>query len=159
MIGFFDSFVGKKGSVGLLLLRLVAGAGMFMHGYPKLAHATSWMGADSWAPGWLQAMAVFSEVGGGLFLALGLLTPIACFAILGVMTTAMFSVHFPAGHPFVAKSGPSYESALLYFAIAFSYLMVGPGQFAIDALLFKRKQAVLPRARTSEIERVGAGSN
>ncbi len=157
MIGFFDNFVGKKGSVGLLVLRLVAGAGMIMHGYPKLAHATSWMGAESWAPGWLQAMAVACEVGGGLFLALGLLTPLACLGILCVMVTGMLSVHIPAGHPFVAKGGPSYESALLYFAIAFSYLMVGPGLFSIDALLFRRRQAVLPRARTTEIERVGAG--
>lgn len=155
MISFFDNYVGTKGSIGLVFLRLVAGSAMVMHGYPKLANATSWMGAESWAPGWLQAMAVAGEVGGGLFLALGLLTPLACLGMLCVMATALFTVHLPAGHPFVAKGGPSYESALMYFAIAFSFLLVGPGQFSLDALLFKRKQAVIPR--TSTREAVGAG--
>lgn len=157
MFAFFDNLVGTKGSVGLLLLRLVAGSGMMLHGIPKLGHAASWMGAESWAPGWLQAMAVGCEVGGGALLALGLLTPLACLGILGVMATAMFAVHIPAGHPFVAKGGPSYESAFMYFAVAFAFLMVGPGRFSIDALLFKRKQTVVPMNRTREGETVGAG--
>lgn len=157
MISFFDNFVGPKGSFGLLLLRLVAGAGMTMHGLPKLAQATSWMGADSWAPGWLQFMAVAFEVGGGALLALGFLTPLACLAILSVMATAMFAVHFPAGHPFVAKGGPSFESSLMYFSVAFSFLMVGPGLFSIDAQVFKRKQTIIPAGNTRGVEIVGAG--
>lgn len=157
MISFFDNFVGPKASIGLLFLRLVAGLGMVMHGFPKLAHATSWMGAESWAPGWLQAIAVACEVGGGALLALGLLTPLACLGMLGVMATAMFAVHIPAGHPFVAKGGPSYETALLYFAIALSFLMVGPGLFSIDALIFRRKQTSLPAAKIRAVEVVGAG--
>ncbi len=157
MIGFFDNFVGPKGSFGFLLLRLVAGTGMMLHGLPKLAKATSWMGAESWAPGWLQPLAVASEVGGGAFLALGLLTPLACLSIMCVMATAMFAVHVPAGHPFVAKGGPSFESSLLYFAVAFSFLMAGPGLFSIDALLFKRKQTFVPASKTREVEVVGAG--
>lgn len=157
MIRFFDNSVGPKGSLGLFLLRLVAGAGMMMHGWPKLAHASSWMGADSWAPGWLQLMAVACEVGGGALLALGFLTPLACLAMLCVMATAMFTVHFPAGHPFVAKGGPSFESSLMYFAVAFSFLMVGPGLLSIDAQVFKRKQTYIPAAKIRDVEVVGAG--
>lgn len=132
--------------------------GILMHGFPKLAHATSLMGAESWAPGWLQAMAVASEVGGGALLALGFLTPLACLSILCVMATAMFAVHFPAGHPFVAKGGPSFESSLMYFAVALSFLMVGPGLFSIDAQVFKRKQPFVPLGKSREVEVVGAGT-
>ena len=137
----FPTFVGGPGAIGLLVLRLVAGAAMMLHGWPKVQHATSWMGPGAPVPGALQALAALAEFGGGLCWILGLMTPVASFLILCTMAVAAGMVHIPAGHPFVAaKGGPSSEPALGYLAIAVALMLVGPGRLAVDALLFGRRK-------------------
>lgn len=130
--------VGSAASLGLLVLRVAAGLGLAMHGFSKVQNMTSWMGPDSWAPPFLQALAALAEFGGGLALALGLFTPLACLGIMCVMATAIFAVHVPQGHPFVGKKG-SYELPLLYLTTAFSLMLTGPGAFSIDRLIFRKK--------------------
>lgn len=138
---FFAEFVPAPGAAGLLILRLVTGLAFMLHGSSKIQEPFTWMGTDSWAPGILQALAAVAEFGGGLALILGLLTPLACFGLVCTMTTALLAVHLPKGHPFVvAGGGGSFELPLVYFAIALALMMVGPGAFSLDALLFKRKQ-------------------
>ena len=139
----FPAFLGGPGAVGLLVLRLVAGTAMMLHAWPKVQHATSWMGPNAPVPGVLQALAALAEFGGGLCWVLGLLTPLASFLILCTMGVAAGMVHIPAGHPFVASppGGPSYEPALEYLAIAVALLLVGPGKLSVDALLFGRTRS------------------
>jgi putative oxidoreductase len=136
----FPAFLGGPGAVGVLVLRLVAGTAMMLHGWPKMHHATSWMGPDAPVPGVFQALAALAECGGGLCWVLGLLTPLASCLILGEMAVAIVMVHLPQGHPFVATQpgGPSFEPALGYLAIAVALLLIGPGQFSLDAWLFAR---------------------
>jgi putative oxidoreductase len=140
MTRLFPQFVGGPGAVGLLVLRLVAGTAMMFHGWPKIQHATSWMGPGAPVPGVFQALAALAEFGGGLCWVLGLLTPVASLLILGTMAVALGMVHLPKGDPFVAfpPGGPSYEPALGYLAIAVTLLLVGPGRLSLDALLFGR---------------------
>jgi putative oxidoreductase len=136
----FPPFVGLPGSIGFLTLRLVAGAAMALHGWPKIQNATSWMGPDAAVPGALQAMAALAEFGGGLCWMAGLLTPLASFLILCTMFVAAFLVHMASGDPFVAKEGgPSYELALVYFGVAMLLLLAGPGRLSADYLLFGRR--------------------
>src|SRR3954452_16014515 len=138
----FPAFLGGPGAGGLLVLRLVAGTAMMLHGWPKIQHATSWMGPKAPVPGVLQALAALAEFGGGFCWVLGLLTPLASFLILCNMAVAAGTVHIPAGHPFVASQpgGPSYEPALGYLAIAVLLLLAGPGRLSLDWLLFGRRR-------------------
>jgi putative oxidoreductase len=46
-------------------------------------------------------------------------------------------VHLPHGDPFVGKPGQaSFEPAAGYLACAILFLLLGPGRFSLDALLF-----------------------
>jgi putative oxidoreductase len=81
-----------------------------------------------------------SEFGGGLALILGLLTPLAMFGLACTMLVAIFTVHVPAGDPFVARGGGrSYELAALYLGVAVMMVLTGPGTYSLDAKLFGRK--------------------
>jgi putative oxidoreductase len=145
---FFPPFLGGSGAVGLLVLRLVAGTAMMLHGWPKIQHAFSWMGPKAPVPGVLQALAALAEFGGGLCWVLGLVTPVASFLIACTMAVAITTVHLPKGDPFVAypPGGPSFEPAAGYLAVALLLLLAGPGRIALDALLFARPRHASPQS-------------
>src|SRR5262249_56598664 len=66
-------------SSAILLVRLVVGAAFILHGLPKFQNLFTWMDKLEYAPpGIIQAIAPICEVGGGILLALGLLTRVAC---------------------------------------------------------------------------------
>lgn len=135
----YPGFPAGRQAVGLLCLRLVAGAALMHHGWPKIQHAFNWMGPEAPVPGILQALAAFAEFGGGLGLIVGLLTLIAAFGIACTMAVAIVTVHIPHGDPFVSSAGKSYEPAAGYLAIAILFMLAGPGALSLDALLFRKK--------------------
>jgi putative oxidoreductase len=132
------------GSTGLLLLRLVMGVAFVLHGWPKIQNPWAWMGAEATMPGMLQALAAVAEFGGGMALVVGLLTRLASLGIAAVMVVAVGMVHVPKGDPFVGQGGPSWELAAVYLASAILFLIMGPGRFSLDALLFGRCRATKP---------------
>jgi putative oxidoreductase len=126
-------------SAALLLLRVVAGVAMILHGWGKIQTPFSWMPPEAPIPGFLQFLAALSEFGGGIALVIGLLTPIA---MIGMAITMAVATHMHAivrGDPFVGSGGPSYELALLYFVIAIMFMIVGPGKYSIDQKIFGNK--------------------
>jgi len=135
---FFPPFIAGRGAVGLLVLRLVAGSAFILHGWPKIQHPFDWM-HGSGIPGFLQALAALAEFGGGIAWILGLLTPLACLGILCDMLVALFVVHLPHQDPFVNVGGRSFETALDYLAVALLLLLLGPGAYSLDAMLFGRR--------------------
>jgi putative oxidoreductase len=140
---FLPRFVTGPGAVGLLLVRLVTGAAFAFHGWYKLQSpggALEWMGPEAPVPGFLQGLAVLAEFGGGLALAVGLLTPLAALGIAITMIVALAMVHVPHGHAFVARSGPSYELAAVYLANALLFILIGPGTLSLDGLLLARRK-------------------
>lgn len=133
----YGDFAGGRTAIGLLVIRLVFGLGIALHGWGKIQNPFSWMGPDAPVPGILQALAALSEFGGGIALILGLLTPLALLGLASTMIVAITTVH--ANDPFVARGGGrSFELAALYLTVAVAILLVGPGKLSLDALLFTR---------------------
>lgn len=135
---FCCEIVKGKGALALLALRVVAGPAFILHGWPKIQSAFSWMGEGM--PPWLQALAAFSEFGGGIAILIGLLTQLAALGIACVMLFAIFRVHIPMGDPFVGQGGSSWELAAVYLAIMIALVLRGPGSVSLDALLFGRRK-------------------
>ncbi|HSP95837.1 MAG TPA: DoxX family protein [Candidatus Dormibacteraeota bacterium] len=136
----FPPVVEGRGAVGLLLLRLVAGAAFLVHGSGKIQTPFSWMPPEAPIPGFLQALAAVAEFfGGGLGWVAGFLTPLASLGVLATMTVAIF-FHVGRGDPFVGAGGPSFELAFIYWCIALLMLLIGPGRFSLDAQLFRRRE-------------------
>jgi putative oxidoreductase len=129
-------------SIGLLILRLVVGLGLAAHGAQKLF---GWFGGYGlsgtgqfleqlgFRPGRIHAVqAGMAELGGGLFLAAGLLTPAAAAAVVAVMVVAAVSVHVKKG--FFAHDG-GYEYTLVLAGAALALAFTGPGDISLDQAL------------------------
>lgn len=119
-------------SAGLLMVRLICGAAMMIHGWSKIQNPMGWMGPGAPVPGILQALAAISEFGGGLAWIIGLLTPLASFGLVCTMAVAAWT-HYSKGDPY-----GKYELALAYFSVAFLMMFSGAGRFSLDALIFGR---------------------
>ena len=121
----------------LLLIRLVTGFAFMHHGWGKIQHPMNWMGEGSSYPGIFQALSAVAEFIGGSALVLGFLTRIAAFGIVCNMLVALHVHIFVRGDPFVnLKGGSSYELALVFLVIAILFLIMGPGRYSLDRLVF-----------------------
>jgi putative oxidoreductase len=125
--------------LGLLVLRVVVGLTLAGHGAQKLFGWWGGPGLKAWTEGvakmrirpavpfaWLAALA---ELGGGLLLAVGFLSPLGSLAIIGTMLVAIATVHWPNGF-WNAKRG--YEFNLTIVAAAVAIGLAGPGTYSID---------------------------
>jgi putative oxidoreductase len=124
---------------GLLLLRVVAGLTMAAHGYQKffsggrIAGTAGWFDSMGMRPGKVHALAAATtEVGSGLLLAFGLLTPLAGAAFVALMLVAAYTVHRPNGF-FSVRSGWEYN--LILALIGGTLGFTGPGRFSLDHVL------------------------
>ncbi|MFJ5899330.1 DoxX family protein [Streptomyces sp. NPDC093064] len=128
-------------NAGLLVLRVVVGLLIAGHGVQKvsfrlggngLAGGTEEFRHDGFRGGRLTALvAGGSQIGAGLFLAAGLLTPLAAMAAMGVMTVAG-TVKWPKGL-WVQNDG--YEYPLVLVIVSAALALTGPGQWSVDHAL------------------------
>lgn len=123
--------------VAVLLLRLVVGGVMVAHGLNhafgggRLPGAARWFEGLGLRHGRIQAaMSALVEVGSGIALVLGLLTPLAAAAVVGVMGVAGVVAHRRNGF-FVFKDG--YEYVLVLALCAVVVAIAGPGAVSLDA--------------------------
>ena len=127
---------------GLLILRVVVGLILAGHGAQKLFGWWGGPGMNGWTQtvaklrirpaqpwAWIAALA---EFGGGLLLALGLLSPLGNLAIAGSMIVAIVTVHLSRGF-WVGKGG--YEFNLALIAAVAALALTGPGAYSLDAAL------------------------
>jgi putative oxidoreductase len=124
---------------GLFVIRAVLGLLLFAHGAQKLFGWWGGHGLDGTGgffhqvghrPGrQMAAVAGASEAAGGVLMFLGLLTPLAAAAIIGVMTVAAVSVHKDNG---LWATNGGYELPMFYGVVAAGLAFTGPGSFSID---------------------------
>ncbi len=127
--------------IGLLILRLVVGLLLAGHGAqklfgmfggPGLKGTSGWLGSMGLRPAGIWAiLAGLSEFGGGVLLALGLLTPFGAVGVVAAMLMAVLLAHRQA--LWVTDGGMEYNLVLIATAVALAF--TGPGQFSLDAAL------------------------
>lgn len=123
-------------TAALLLVRLVVGITMIAHGYNhwrgggRIEGTARWFSGLGLRQGTLQAwMSVVTEIGAGALLVLGLLTPLACAAVISVMLVAGLLAHRANGF-FVFKDG--YEYVLVLAVVCLALALLGPGDWSLD---------------------------
>ena len=128
--------------IGRFLIRLLIGGFFIGHGTQKLF---GWFGGGGpkqtgemfesvgLRPGRRMAVAAgATETTGGTLLAAGLATPLAAASLIGVMLTAIKSVHWSRG-PWVSEGGYEYNAVLI--AVLFTLAERGPGWLSLDHVL------------------------
>src|SRR5712692_356415 len=129
-------------ALGLLVLRLAVGlivaapgaqklfgwwGGPGMNGWTQVVQRLRIRPAQPWA--WVAALA---EFGGGLMVAIGLLTPLAALAVAGSMLVAIATVHLSKGF-WNGKGG--YEFNLLILATVIGLAFTGASAYSLDHAL------------------------
>jgi len=125
---------------GLLFLRLVAGVTLFLHGWfhffkgGRIAGTARWFQSMGMKPnGTVHAwLASLTEIGAGLLMVAGFLTPLAAAGFVGLLLVAAWTVHRHNGYRSV-NDGWEYVSVLAGLAVGIA--MCGPGRFSVDRAL------------------------
>jgi putative oxidoreductase len=121
------------------VLRVIVGIVLIAHGLDKLhdvgaftSHVQS-LGIP--LPHLMAGLSLAAELGGGVGLVLGLLTPLCAVAVLVNMLVAIVTVH--AGHGLMARTGGA-EYPLVLAAAALFFTLRGGGPLSIDGMLGRR---------------------
>lgn len=127
--------------LGLLLLRLAVGLVFVAHGWNhifgggKIAGTSRWFESLGMRPGILHAWtASLTELGAGVLLILGLLTPLAGAGVVGVMLVAWITNHRTNGF-FIFRPGEGYEYVMTLTFCGLVFAAVGGGGWSIDRAL------------------------
>jgi putative oxidoreductase len=125
----------------ILLLRLILAVVFLAHGWNhiagggKIAGTARWFESLGMRPGIIHAWAAsVTELGAGMLMLLGLLTPLAGAAVAGVMTVAFLTNHRRNGF-FIFRQGEGYEYVVTLTVVAIAVGGLGAGQWSADHAL------------------------
>ena len=131
---------GSAADVAVLALRLVAGVVFVAHGWNhifgggKIAGTSRWFASLGMRPPLLHAwLASLTELGSGILLVLGLLTPLAAAGIVGTMLVAWVANHRTNGF-FIFRPGEGYEYVLTLTVVGIALGGIGAGRWSLDHL-------------------------
>lgn len=145
-------------------LRLIVGYGFVAHGLAKLAKGPENFVVIVHAigtplPHLMAWLTILVELIGGLAILAGALVPLVSIPMAAVLLVAMFTVHLPFGFTSIKLmsvnadgphfGSPGYETDLLYLACLATLVMAGPGPFAIDNVIVKRRRLLVFGRRSS----------
>ena len=123
----------------MLILRVIAGPTIFAHGYNKMFRGGRIPGTAGWFDslgmkpnGKVHAyLAACTEMGCGLLILLGFLTPFAAAGVIGTMVVAGWTVHRHAF--FIVKEG--WEIVMVMGVLFWAIGALGAGEWSIDGAL------------------------
>jgi putative oxidoreductase len=127
-------WLGPHADKAYALFRVVVGVLYACHGAQKLFGA---FGAPKMTGNPMMLAAGIIEFGGGLLVALGLLTSIAAFIACGQMAVAYFMAHAKGGFWPIVNKG---ELAVVYCFVFLYIATRGGGAFSLDAMLGRGKR-------------------
>ncbi|MEC5142825.1 DoxX family protein [Chitinophaga sp. 212800010-3] len=131
---FSTGYTNGAVSFSMLVLRVVFGGMILLHGWPKLINFTAKMNSfpDPLGVGHKISlgMTVFAEVFCAVLLIIGLLTRLAAIPLSICMGVIIFIIQ--SHKPINEKELP-----LLYLAAFITLLFTGPGKFSLDGALGK----------------------
>jgi putative oxidoreductase len=128
-----------RNDIALFVLRLLMGSGIAYHGYGKIfggfmdkfTQGLSAMGLPF--PVFFAWAAALSEFLGGIFIVVGLVTPVSAGLVFVTMSVAAFVAH--GKDPISVK-----ELALAYWTIALALVWMGAGKWSLDHAISKAKK-------------------
>ena len=138
-------------------MRLALGAVFFPHGAQKVlgwfggygASATIQGFAKMGLPPWFTVLVMAVELGGSIFLILGLLTRLAALGIGCVMAGAWITVHAKVGF-FMnwagTQKGEGFEYHILALGLCIALMIEGGGALSLDRALSGEPRTAIPDA-------------
>ena len=135
---------GSSINLGILLLRLFIGVCFVIHGLGKLGLVGP--GNMAGFAGWLRSMglpfpefqarlAMVAELIGGILITICLCTRIGALLCCFTMLVAALIGHKGGGY-LITNTPPGNEYALNLSAICLVIILLGPGAYSLDSLLF-----------------------
>lgn len=121
-----------------LILRVVVGFSLVLHGYPKLKNpkmVIEWMKTVG-VPAVVVWLAIILEFFGGLSLIIGFLVPIvAFFAAIQFACIVLVKKTKMGGKYMRTDQGTSYEIDVTYMLLSLAMLVLGAGPLSLSSLL------------------------
>jgi putative oxidoreductase len=128
-------------NLSLLLLRVVLGVVFLAHGINhvfrggRIPGTARWFESLGMKPGVVHAwLASLTEIGSGVLLIVGFLTPLAAAGVVGTMTVAWVTNHLKNGF-FIFRPGEGYEYVLVLGLAGLAVGVLGPGRWSVDEAL------------------------
>lgn len=128
-------------NLGLLMLRLCLGLFVAAHGYNKFFGGGRIPGTARWFGSmgmkWPKAQALLAactEIGAGLLMAVGLLTPLAAAGLIALMIVAIYTVHWKVGF-YVFKPNQGWEYCGMIAIASLAVATIGAGEWSVDHAL------------------------
>lgn len=124
------------GPYAVLLLRLCLGVMFIAHGQHKLLvfkpSGTSAFFKSLGLPGWLAYVTIAAELGGGVFLILGIWPRYIALLLVPMIIGTIVTVHGKNGWLFDSKGG-GWEYPAFWAAALFAVFLLGDGAWALFA--------------------------
>ena len=122
--------------LALLALRCGIGAVMLAHGInhllPSIHGTARWFASMGMRPATVQAwLASLTEIGAGVLLIVGLVTPFAAAGVVGVMAVAWAINHRGNGF-FIFRPGEGWEYVMTLGIAGAAIGAIGPGRWSLD---------------------------
>ena len=131
----------SKNDLGLLVIRIALGAALLAHGLMKYfvftLPGTVGFFESLGIPGFMAYLVFLGEVGGGLFILLGIQTRLMAALMVPILAGATV-VHIPNGWSFGAQGG-GWEYPAFLTAASIALALTGEGTISLGKKLFPTK--------------------